>query len=88
MNKEKLEDTQILNDFNSKLEEIGENLDTEEKFKNVDNLDKKEKKILRNRISAQISREKKKKEFEKLVQLNQSLIDENMMLKKRVRLQK
>jgi len=44
MNKEKLEDTQILNDFNSKLEEIGENLDTEEKFKNVDNLDKKEKK--------------------------------------------
>jgi len=45
MNKEKLEDTQILNDFNLKLEEIGENLDTEEKFKNVDNLDKKEKRF-------------------------------------------
>lgn len=45
-------------------------------------LDKREKKILRNRISAQQSRERRKRELEELQKFSQGLIDENSMLKR------
>jgi hypothetical protein len=49
-----------------------------------ENLSKKEIKMLRNRFSAQQSRDRKKKEFDELKILTQNLIEENSSLKKKL----
>ena len=45
-------------------------------------ISKSEMKAIRNRISAQLSRDRKKKEFEDLQKFSQKLLDENKRLKK------
>jgi len=49
---------------------------------NKNNLSKKELKMLRNRISAQVSRDRKKKEMDDLKLITQELFDQNIKLKK------
>lgn len=49
---------------------------------NEKEINKKEMKAIRNRISAQLSRDRKKKEFEDLQKFSQKLLDENKQLKK------
>ena len=54
-------------------------------IENNKKISKKELKMLRNRLSAQKSRDRKKKEFDKLKQLTEDLINENKMLKNTIK---
>jgi hypothetical protein len=67
------------NSNNNQQEEVNPVINTNQ-IKPI--LDKREKKILRNRISAQQSRERRKRELEELQKFSQGLIDENTMLRR------
>ena len=54
-------------------------------IENNKKISKKELKMLRNRLSAQKSRDRKKKEFDKLKQLTEDLINENNILKNKIK---
>jgi hypothetical protein len=61
------------------------NSDKNSEFENsISSLSKKEIKMLRNRISAQKSRDRKKKEFDELKLISQNILNENHLLKKEI----
>ena len=79
---EKIENKDIPYDLKNNSEEETINVENSNNYIQTKIIDKKEKKVLRNRISAQQSRERRKRELQELNNISQGLIDENKILRK------